>query len=403
MGEWREVDLDEVASELTVGHVGPMVSEYRDEGVPFIRSTDIEPFRIKRDQLKYINPEFHSRLKKSALKPGDVVIVRTGKPGTCAMIPVDLPDANCSDVVIVRTGPELDPRYLAYYINSAARAHIDAFSGGAVQQHFNVGAARRIRMNLPPIGEQERIVQVLGNLDAKIDLLHRQNKTLEAMTETLFRQWFVERRPEVLEGEAEEGWEEGTLDQILSVRGGTTPSTKNPEFWDGDIHWTTPRDLSSASDIFLFDTARKITAKGLAEIGSGLSPSGTLLMSSRAPVGYLAFADMPIAVNQGYIVIIDDKGVGKHFIYLWLKANMDLVHSYANGSTFQEISKSAFKTMELTIPPTTRVADFEDTVKPLFMKIRANLVQVQKLTALRDTLLPKLMSGEVRVGQMKKT
>ncbi|MCI1751771.1 MAG: restriction endonuclease subunit S [Flavobacteriales bacterium] len=243
--------------------------------------------------------------------------------------------------------------------------------------------------------EQRAIASVLSSLDAKIDLLHRQNKTLEAMAETLFRQWFVE--------EAEEGWEEGTLDQILSVKGGTTPSTKNPEFWDGDIHWTTPRDLSAAADIFLFDTARKITEKGLAQIGSGLLPSGTLLMSSRAPVGYLAFADMPIAVNQGYIAIIDDKGYGNHFIYLWLKANMETVHSYANGSTFQEISKAAFKSLELTIPPQQRVNDFEQVVQPLFMKIRANLIQARKLTALRDTLLPKLMSGEVRVELERKT
>jgi len=185
----------------------------------------------------------------------------------------------------------------------------------------------------PP--EQKAIAEVLSSLDDKIDLLHRQNKTLEQMAETLFRQWFVE--------EAKEDWEVGELGDILSVKGGTTPSTKNPDFWNGDIHGTTPRDLSNDSNMYLLDTLKKISKKGLENISSGLLPKGTLLLSSRAPVGYLAFSEVPIAINQGYIAIIDNKGFSKHWIYLWLKENMDYIKSHANGSTFQEISKTSFK------------------------------------------------------------
>jgi len=135
----------------------------------------------------------------------------------------------------------------------------------------------------------------------------------------------------------------------------------------------------------------------LKKISSGLLPKGTLLMSSRAPVGVLAFAEIPLAINQGYIAIIDNKGVSKEFLYLWLKINMEYIQSYANGSTFLEISKSSFKSLQIILPPEKKRNDFQNLVISIFDKIRQNSIQIQTLEKLRDTLLPKLMSGEVRV------
>ena len=120
-------------------------------------------------------------------------------------------------------------------------------------------------------------------------------------------------------------------------------------------------------------------------------------MSSRAPVGVLAFAEIPLAINQGYIAILDDKGYAKEFIYLWLKANMDLVHSYSNGSTFMEISKSAFKSLDITIPSQKEVSDFVTMIKPYFDKIKLNEEQIILITKQRDILLPKLMSNEINI------
>ena len=242
---------------------------------------------------------------------------------------------------------------------------------------------------LPSLDTQHRIASILTSLDDKIDLLHRENATLEQMAETLFRQWFVV--------EAKEEWEEGKLGDILSVKGGTTPSTKEPNFWDGDIAWTSPRDVTTLDGLYLFETEKKITQKGLEQISSGLLPAGTLLMSSRAPVGVLAFAEIPLAINQGYIAILDDKGYSKEFVYLWLKTNMDVVHSYSNGSTFMEISKSAFKSIDIVIPPKEEVGIFVEKIKPYFEKIRMNEIQIQTLIQTRDGLLPRLMSGEVKI------
>ncbi len=242
------------------------------------------------------------------------------------------------------------------------------------------------------IKEQNRIVSILGPLDDKIDLLHQENKTLEAMAETLFRKWFIEG--------SKEDWKEGTLDDILSVKGGTTPSTKESKYWDGNISWTSPKDVTTLNGIYLFDTERKITKEGLKQISSGLLPAGTLLMSSRAPVGVLAYAEIPLAINQGYIAIIDDKGYAKEFIYLWLKANMDMVHSYANGSTFMEISKSAFKSLSLQIPPKHIVDEFCDRIEPIFEKIKINELQIRTINKTKDNILPKLMSNEIKIDEL---
>lgn len=182
-----------------------------------------------------------------------------------------------------------------------------------------------------------------------------------------------------------------------SVKGGTTPSTKEPKYWDGDIYWTSPRDLSNHTSVFLFDTGRKITKKGLAKIGSGLLPIGTVLLSSRAPIGYLAITEIFLAINQGYIAIICDKVVSSYFIYLWCRANMEEIKNSGNGSVFQEIAKSVFKEISITIPHQSLLDNFGKTVSPFFYKIKTNQQQIQTLEKLRDTLLPKLMSGDVRV------
>jgi len=275
------------------------------------------------------------------------------------------------------------PKFLYYQLTLVDFENLNV---GSAVPSLTIPIINDVDVVLPSLPTQHRIAAILSSLDDKIDLLRRENATLEAMAETLFRQWFVV--------EAKEEWEEGKLGDILSVKGGTTPSTKEPSYWDGDITWTSPRDVTTLNGLYLFDTEKKITQKGLEQISSGLLPEGTLLMSSRAPVGVLAFAEIPLAINQGYIAILDDKGYSKEFIYLWLKTNMDLVHSYSNGSTFMEISKSAFKSLDLLIPPQSEVEEFVGKVKPYFEKIRLNEMHCILLFKLKNLLLPRLMSNK---------
>lgn len=242
---------------------------------------------------------------------------------------------------------------------------------------------------LPPLSEQKAIAEILGSLDDKIELLHRQNKTLEAIAETVFRKWFVEK--------ASDEWEEGKLGDYITVKGGTTPSTTVMEYWDGMYAWATPKDLSKLDSPMLLNTERRITEKGLAQISSGLLPINTVLLSSRAPIGYVAINKVPVAINQGFIAIVCDKLFTTYFMYCWIKRNMELMVGAANGSTFLEISKSVFKDIAVLVPDEKTIKEFDKLVEPIFDKIFLNTQQIHSLEKLRDALLPKLISGEVKV------
>lgn len=418
--------MEEVADELTVGYVGPMANEYVDEGIPFLRSLNVDALRINTDDLKYITPEFHSRIRKSRLTPGDVVIVRTGKPGACSVIPAWLTEANCSDLVIVRCGPQLDNRFLAYYVNTVASNHVAAHLVGAVQQHFNVGSARTLRLNLPPLAEQQAISAVLGALDDKIELNQRMNATLEAMAQALFRSWFVDFDPvrekldgrppgtvdssttalfpagfqESSVGHIPAGWTVQAVGDVVECLGGGTPSTTEPTYWeDGTHYWATPKDLSSLQAPILLGTSRKLTDAGIAKISSGLLPAGTLLLSSRAPVGYLAIAAIPIGVNQGFIAMKCNESASNFFMLNWCRENMAEIEGRATGTTFPEISKQNFRPIRVVLPPKDVMTAFTATVAPLYARIISNLHQSATLASLRDTLLPRLLAGMIRVTE----
>lgn len=277
-----------------------------------------------------------------------------------------------------------------YYLFKNIENEIKQLGGdGSAVPILNKSDFSNITIEVPTMPEQCAIATVLSSLDDKIDLLHRQNTTLEAMAEALFRQWFVV--------EAKKEWEEKTIGDVVEIKGGSTPSTKNLTYWDGNISWTSPKDLTNKKSIFLSSTERTISASGLAQISSGLLPKGTLLLSSRAPIGYLAITDIELAINQGYIAILNNNHVSNYYMYLWCKYNMDEIKAAGNGSVFQEISKSLFRQLHFLLPSEGILSDFNIIITSYFSKIRSNQVQIQTLEKLRDTLLPKLMSGEVRV------
>jgi len=389
MGEWKYVQLENIVeSPITYGVVKPGPEDF--DGPRLVRGGDITRGKISQN-LRTIKNEISRQYKRTILKGGEILVSLVGNPGEVAIAPKSLKGANLArQVGLVRLSDKVFRDYVLYYLMSPlGKNELNSFIMGSVQQVLNLKDLKQVKIALPDMGEQKAIAEVLSSLDDKIDLLHRQNQTLEALAETLFRHHFIDN--------ADEGWEEKPLDDLLTVKGGTTPSTKKPEFWDGDILWTTPRDLSNSSNVFLLDTARKITTEGLSTISSGLLPAGTLLLSSRAPVGYLAFSVYPIAINQGYIAIIDDKVLSKEFIYFWLKTQMDYIKSHANGSTFEEISKTAFKRLTMQLPPEHLRANFQKFVIPKLEKIKQNTFQIRTLETLRDALLPKLMSGTLRV------
>ncbi|GMU39414.1 MAG: hypothetical protein AMXMBFR23_02800 [Chloroflexota bacterium] len=358
---------------------------------------------------------FHHEARCEA--PG-VVIGRYGSIGSVHWVSEPYWPLNTS--LFVEDFKGNDPRFVFYLLQTINyHAHSDKSSVPGVNRndlHMEL-------VSLPPLPEQRAIAEVLGALDDKIELNEGMNATLDEMARALFKSWFVDFDPVRAKAEGREpshmdaataglfpdsfedsalgpipaGWRVSTVGDVVSVFGGSTPSTKEPAFWDGSHAFATPKDLSKISTPVLLDTARRITDAGLAKVSSGLLPADTVLMSSRAPVGYLAIARLPVAVNQGMAAMVCDGDVKPPFVLNWTRLNMDEIRSRASGTTFPEIGKSSFRSIQCVVPPREVHDAYHATMSPLYDLITTNVSESRTLTELRDTLLPRLISGQLRV------
>ena len=181
---------------------------------------------------------------------------------------------------------------------------------------------------------------------------------------------------------------------VVDVVGGNTPSTDAAEYWGGEHAFATPKDLSQLSEPVLLSTERALTSEGLARVSSGLLPGDTVLLSSRAPIGYLAINQVPVAINQGFIAMRPRKGISAQFLLRWAESSQEAIVSRANGSTFLEISKANFRPLQLVVPDNHVHAAFDRLATPFFQQVVTLDKESRTLAALRDSLLPKLISGE---------
>ena len=225
------------------------------------------------------------------------------------------------------------------------------------------------------------------------------SQTLEEMAHAIFKSWFVDFEAV---GSASVDWRNSTIGNEVTVLGGSTPSTTEASYWGGKFHFVTPRDMSNLVDSIILETERTITAEGLSQISSGLLMPGTVLLSSRAPIGYLAMTEIPVAVNQGFIAMVCDRDLPNYYVLQWARHNMGTIIGNANGTTFLEISKKNFRPIEVLVPPGEVLDRFVGLVRPLYERITSNLRESKTLAAIRDALLPKLLSGEIRVKQAEK-
>ncbi len=415
--EWRDVALEDVADELTVGYVGPMASEYVDDGIPFLRSLNVEPLRINKNDLKFITPGFHQRIQKSRLTPGDVVIVRTGKPGACSVVPDWLADANCSDLVIVRCGKQLNNRFLAYYINTVASGHVAAHLVGAVQQHFNVGSARTMRINLPPVAEQKAITRILGALDEKIELNRRMNATLEAMARALFQSWFVDFDPvrAKLDGRKPLGLDEA-MAALFPKRLEETPLGHTPQGWevrslDKTAHYLNglalqkfPAGDGPSLPVIKIAQLRKGGSVGADRCNTDLPlayivQDGDVLFSWSGSLEVELWCGGPGALNQ-HLFKVTSPEFPKWFYYLWTLYHLDEFRLIAadKATTMGHIQRGHLTAAKVLIPPRPLLDAMTRTMAPLIERLIANRIQSRTIATLRDTLLPKLLGGELSVG-----
>jgi type I restriction enzyme S subunit len=431
--EWRVTPLGNAPIEIIDGDRGtnyPKQEEFSPTGhCLFLNAGNVTTNGFSFSDCAFITQAKDGALRKGKLVRYDVVLTTRGTVGNTAYFNDDVPFENIrinSGMVILRAhAPALHPRFLYLFVRSPLfRSQVSALQTGTAQPQLPIRDINRIEIPIPPPEEQGYIANVLGTLDDKIGLNQRMNETLEATAMAIFKSWFVDFEPirakaegrdtglpkyladlfpesfqESELGEIPTGWSVKTIGDIGKISGGSTPDTKKPIFWDHGSHaWATPKDLSALKTPVLLETERRITDAGLNQIASGLLPKGTILLSSRAPIGYLAISEIPVAVNQGFIAMQPGPGIPNLFLLLWAEWAHEEILSRANGSTFLEISKGSFRPIPVTVPPPPVLSGFDRLVRPLYARIVSNERESTTLVAIRDTLLPKLISGEPRGG-----
>ena len=408
---WREVGLGDL---IQVHHGFAFQGEHFREGPPGDILLTPGNFAVGGGftwaKRKYYDGPVDERF---VLKAGDLLISMTDLSkgadtlGSPALVPA-APDGtrllhNQRLGRVEITDPdELDLGYLYAVLRTADyRYQIVASATGTTVKHTSPAKIGAASIPLPPFRAQQRIASVVGALDDKIDSNRRFSQPLEQVAETEFRARFVDfvgidkLVPSEI-GPIPDGWAVAPVGEELKVVGGTTPSTKEPEYWHGGTHcWATPKDLSGLASPVLLDTERHITDDGLSRISSGLLPKRTVLLSSRAPVGYTAIGMIETAVNQGFIAIPPNGSIPSEYVFFWVRANLDLIKEHAGGTTFAEISKRAFRPLPMLVPPSEDLKEFEGIARPLIDSIAGHRRECLSLAAIRDALLPKLVSGEI--------
>jgi type I restriction enzyme S subunit len=401
---------------------------YKGGATALIRSQNIYNDGFRKDGIVYIDDTQASELKNVEVFNGDVLLNITGDSvARCCQVSADILPARVNQhVAIIRPDPKtLDARYLHYILvsNKYQEQLLSLASAGATRPALTKLMIENLEVHLPHLAEQTRIAGILGALDDKIEHNRKMNETLEQMAKALFKSWFVDFNPVNAKAECREtvgmdkakpdpfpdcfvdselgkipkGWEIQRIGDVAECVGGATPRTNNPTYWDGGTHsWATPKDLASLKSPFLLDTDRKITNAGVEQISSGILQAGTLLLSSRAPVGYLAIATTPVAINQGFIAIKPNERISTYFLLNWCQSNMPQIETRATGTTFPEISKKNFRSIPIVLPPEKVVRLFTERAESFYGKIAANLIESRTLIEMRGALLPKLLSENSR-------
>ena len=415
----------------TFGELAESVSVTHSFSKPeliFLNTSDIDRGRIlHRDYTPVAN--WPGQAKKSIQK-GDILFseIRPAN-GRYAFVDFDADDYVVSTkLMVIRPKPgKVSPRFLYHFLTSRKITdwlqHLaESRSGTFPQITFDQVA----ELDLPRLmrEEQRTIEELFDGLDDKIEQNRRTARVLERLARAIFRAWFVDFEPIKAKaagaasfpsvpqavfdalptrfadsdiGPVPEGWDVKAIGDVVTTKGGGTPNTKNPEYWGGEHCWATPKDMSRLSHPVLLDTERRITEAGVSSISSGMLPVGTVLMSSRAPVGYLGIARVPTAINQGFIAMVCDGPLPPTYVLNWALTSMDVIKAHASGTTFPEISKKNFRPLPVVLPMGDMVAAYQKTSDPLFDLLAACVKESLQLKLVRDYLLSQLLSETVRV------
>lgn len=380
MHQWKEVTLDEIA-DLTVGFVGKTATHYVDKGVRFIRSMNVEPFRINYNDPKFVDQEFHNKIKKSELNAGDVVIVRTGKPGACAVIPQKSEEWNCADLVVVKPKHEyVNSTYLAAFINLAYGV-INAHLVGAVQQHFNVGSAKKLKIKLPPIDVQNIVGSFIDNINAKIEVNETINKNLSNLLQAIYQKRF---------GEVSLGAKQGILSDICSYSKEKVAVSE----LNVNTYFSTENMLPEKAG------STKATSLPTTPQTTACRKGDTLISNIRPYFKKIVYCEDMCGCSTDVLCFTPVQS--QYAAYLFSTLYTDKFFAFmvagSKGTKMPRGDKQQIMTYPVVVPAEGELEEFNAIAFPVLEQLNSNKAENTRLSALRDALLPKLMSGEIDIS-----
>ena len=366
MSEWKEYKLGDIA---TFHYGKSLKTEHRISGnIPVFSSAGLSGWH-----------------NQSLIDSQSIIV---GRKGTIGKVYFCDKPFWCIDTAyyILPNDEKYNFKFLYYLLLTLG---LDELNEDSAVPGLNRDTAYSQTILLPSLPKQKSIAHILSSLDDKIDLLHRQNATLEKMAEALFRQWFVEG--------AKDEWKEKSLYDCIELVGGGTPKTEKTEYWNGTINWLSGGDISSNHKNFVIKAEKTITDLGLNNSSAKLLPQYSTVISARGTVGKYCLLAEPMAFSQSNYGILPKYKNCFFFTYLLLAHCVDELLSAAYGSVFDTITTNTFKGINVCLPKEKQIIDFEEKIKPYIKKMVNNQTQIRTLTHLRDTLLPKLMSGEIKM------
>lgn len=385
MGEWKDLILDNIAI------INPAEKLQKGKIAKKVAMDTLQPFTKK--VPGYTLEPYNGGMK---FKNGDTIVARitpcfeNGKTAYIDILEDDEVGFGSTEYIVIRERKGVSDKHFLYYFAISPDFRdiaILSMSRSSGRQRVQTDFLRNHVFVIPPLPEQRAIASVLSSLDDKIDLLHRQNKTLEAMAETLFRQWFVE--------EVDEGWEIQPLGKYVVIKRGGSPRPIHDFISDSGYRWLKISDVTNLDSPFIFEIQECIKEEGLQK--TVFLKSGSLVLSNSATPGIPKILAVDSCIHDGWLYF-PQSYFSKEFLYLLFKYIRPQLLLQGNGSIFTNLKTDILKEFEIPIPAQKTLEQFDDLIKPIFIKLFLNSQQIHTLEQFRDTLLPKLMSGEVRVN-----
>ena len=371
---------------------------YCDKGISLVRSQNILDFSFSNNGLVFINDEQAAKLDNVEVFDEDVVLNITGDSvaRACMINSAFLPARVNQHVAIIRGKKDCAlNRYLLYFLQWKKEYLLQLASAGATRNALTKGMIEQLEIDLPSINEQKKIVALLGGLDDKIELNNKINENLERQAQAIYQEWFVDLEP--FGTEMPSDWFVGTVDDLAKeVVCGKTPSTKKTEYYGSDIPFVTIPDMHG--NIYTVTTERYLSVLGANSQAKKSLPKNTVCVSCIGTAGLVTLVAEESQTNQQINSIIPKDGFSPYYIYFLMKSHSNTINKFGqSGSTIVNLNKSQFGKIQVTIPSLPTMTKFDEIVSPIFEKI----LQIQKenlnLSSLRDTILPKLMSGEIDI------